>query len=384
MPRCAHPERLGPFIRGASILLAAVPENSATKINAAVRLWNHALDFFGVLPDDVDFTIPIAIIVARACPPVGVEIPGCFGPRPVLPTTAAGDVDNLRRAAREHFSGMERFRVALYDDRVSALLRNIGARVHKLRTDKRALTFGRVAAFVEPTLTAAEAGCARPDDVRDAFALVLGVCFGTRVSELVGLDGQHVNPVGLDNDSDVIRVTFTHTKTRQSLLRTHQPWENVSAHPLLLRAFDAFNGVVGFTDDFPVFHCTARAHAGRRLSTDWFAKLVKRVDPACVAHSVRVALATELWAAGASLTDIMAAGRWASAAAVLYIVGSLDRQVSASKSLGSAGVRYTAAGLRQQIGTAGLPDWRTLSAADAADRWGAHLQAIEASDGLAS
>jgi hypothetical protein len=122
-----------------------------------------------------------------------------------------------------------------------------------------------------------------------------------------------------------------------------------------------------------VFHCRARAHALARLSEDWFSRLVKRIDPACVAHSTRVGLATELWAAGASVPDIMAAGRWASAAAVLYIVGTLDKQVSASRTIGSAMVRYSAAGLRQQLGTS-LCDWRSVSSdEEAAVRWGRHV-----------
>jgi hypothetical protein len=370
VPRCRHPERLAPLLVGASVLLAALPKNSATKVNAAVALFRRALDYFGVEPADVDYTIPLAIIMLRACPPIGVDIPAAFGDRPVLPTTAAADIDNLRRASREGIAGMERFRTALYDDHVTAFVRNIGARVHKLRTDKRPLLFSAIETFVLPTLDSPTT--ASDENVRDTFALVLGLCFGTRVSELVGLDGEHVNPLDLGGGEDAVRVTFVHTKTRQSAFGTHQPWQNVSSHPLLLRAYDLFNARIGFSDGLPIFHVRAKAHTWRRLSPDWFAQLVKRVDPACVPHSTRVGLATELWAAGASVADIMAAGRWASAAAVLYIVGTLDKQVVASRSLGTAMVRYTAAGLRQQLGTS-VDVWQRVSGADAAARWGAEL-----------
>ena len=369
-PPCRYPDRLLPLLAGVSVLLASIPKNSANKLNAAVSLWYRALEWWGVEPSDVDFTIPLALITLRACPPVEFEIPVSFGLRPVLPTTAAADIDNLRRASRERISRMEQFGEALFDERVTAVLRNIGARVHKLRTDKRPLLFCAVEEFARPIL---DNPSASDEDIRDAFALLLGLCFGTRVSELIALDGKHIQPIALSLGEEAIQVTFVQTKTRQSVFGTHQPWQNVSAHPLLLRAFDAFNSRIGFKDDLAVFHCRARAHALARLSEDWFSRLVKRIDPACVAHSTRVGLATELWAAGATVPDIMAAGRWASAAAVLYIVGTLDKQVSASRTIGSAMVRYSAAGLRQQLGTS-LRDWRTVSCdAEAAARWGAHV-----------
>jgi hypothetical protein len=144
---------------------------------------------------------------------------------------------------------------------------------------------------------------------------------------------------------------------------------------LLLRTFDLFNARVGFRDGLPVFHNRSAAHSMTRLSSDWFARVVKCVDPECVPHSTRVGLATELWAAGASVPDIMAAGRWASAAAVLYIVGTLDKQVAASRILGSAMVRYTPAGLRQQLGTS-IDDWHRLSDVGAAGRWAALVSEV--------
>ena len=105
-------------------------------------------------------------------------------------------------------------------------------------------------------------------------------------------------------------------------------------------------------------------------------KVVKRVDPECTPHSARAGMATELWAAGASLDDIMSMGRWTSPAAVLYIIGTVDRQVSASRLIGRGMVRYETGRLRQQLNldTDGLPLLQADSEASrqwpvTAERW---------------
>ena len=374
-PRCGRPDRLAPLLAGATILLGCVPIASAAKINAAVRLFRNATAYFEVHEDDIDFTIFIAIIMMRACPPVGTDIPAEFGARPVLPSSAAADIDNMRRAARERMQGMEKHLDALKEPRVSSLLKAIGSRVHKLRTEKRALLFEPLRSFVDAVLCNP---AALASDIRDAFALCVAFFFGCRISELLAFNGEHINPIelGPGPDDDAIKITFVSIKTRQSLFQTHQPWEVFSAHSLLLRAFDRFNEAVRFLDGRPVFH-SIRGRSTDRLSADWFAKLIKRIDPALVPHSARVGLATEMWACGGSVDEIMAAGRWTSPAAVLYIVGSLDKMVVASRGLGKGMLRYTEDGLRQQIGvSAAFADaWRAKRDKMVAARWSGRLAA---------
>ena len=374
-PCCGRPDRLSPLLAGATILLGCIPVASASKLNAAVRLFRNATTYFEIQERDVDFTIFIAIIMMRACPPVNIDIPAEFGSRPVLPSTAAADIDNMRRAARERMHGMEQHLEALKEPRVSSLLKAIGSRVHKLRTEKRALLYEPLRSFVETVLANS---AALDTAVRDAFALCIAFFFGCRISELLALNGEHINPIelGPGKNNDAIKVTFVSIKTRQSLFQTHQPWDVFSAHPLLLRAFDRFNETVCFHDGRPVFY-SLRGKTSDRLSADWFAKLIKRIDPALVPHSARVGLATEMWACGASVDEIMAAGRWTSPAAVLYIVGSLDKMVVASRGLGKGMLRYTEDGLRQQIGVSAAfaEAWKAKRDTMVAARWGGRLAA---------
>jgi hypothetical protein len=112
-----------------------------------------------------------------------------------------------------------------------------------------------------------------------------------------------------------------------------------------MRAWTAFERVADYYEGVPVFH---RLSGSTRdaLSRRWFAAVILAAAPGTVPHSARVGLATELWAAGRSIDVIMAAGRWTSAAAVLYVIGSLEDQVSATRAIG-AGLVYTGDDLRR-------------------------------------
>ena len=77
------------------------------------------------------------------------------------------------------------------------------------------------------------------------------------------------------------------------------------------------------------------------------------------------------------LQDIMAIGRWGSIAAILYIVGSLERQVSASDRLGKGRLVFDSGSLHRRLGT-------SLDARDApvapVDRWTRYLQEVDGSN----
>jgi integrase len=237
---------------------------------------------------------------------------------------------------------------ALSDHRVLNLQRAIGGRARRLTTSKRPLLYSEVAGFwnqcVRDYRSASKKGLAvlAYTIVRDGFAIVLGFSAATRVSELLDLRGKHLQV----DDDGVVLLSFASVKNRQTLFTTHQPFKIALRLPLLTEAFELFNTTCGFADDNFIFH-RASGKSRDKLSRDWFASVVKSINPACSPHSVRVGAATELHAAGVPISDIMALGRWTSAAAVIYILGCLDTTIDASAKLGTADIRFVRGELRR-------------------------------------
>jgi integrase len=210
----------------------------------------------------------------------------------------------------------------------------------RLRTNKRALLFAQVRAAWERAEKEAT-----PIAIRDAFALVVAFFFGLRVSELISLRPECIEAVRLQDQSVAMKITFRQCKNRRSILMQHQPFTVACAHPLLIRAWSTFEKFFDYFDNTPVFH---RVSGSTRdpLSRTWFADVIRAAAPGTTPHSARVGLATELWAAGKSIDVIMTAGRWTSAAAVLYVVGALEDQAAATRAIGD-GLVYTGEDLRR-------------------------------------
>ena len=356
MPKCLHPDRLRPLLMAARCVAGNLPTSSARKVRAAVRLWKASLDWFGIEESAIDESFVVALIILRCCPPVGMPLPD-FASRPVLPTTAASDIDVLRRAAREQLYDMGTFLGPLSHDRVLRLQRSIGGRVSRLKTNKKPFLYSNLLECTEQSLSRS----ASVDDAKEAFALTLGFFFGMRAAELLSLKGADVNESG---DGTMVLVTFRSVKTRQSLFVTHEPIVVAGCAPLLSQMFALFNEKVGFSPTYPLFHYWKSSRSERvqkdfkwsqrhvhGYTRDWLAHAVHRWAPGCTPHSLRVGCATEAWAAGVPLERIQALGRWKSSAALLYIIGSLDQTASATARLGHGGLAFTADGLRAQIGT---------------------------------
>jgi integrase len=243
---------------------------------------------------------------------------------------------------------------ALWDPRVTALLKAVGARAKRLKTEKRPLLWREVTAYVSGGLAEGSAHA-----VRDAFALVLAFCFATRVSELLSLRFQDVSLTRCTDGRQALRVTFLNTKTRQTIFGSHQPFICASANRILMEAYSAF--VSHFPSGEPDAFLIQRLSGDRArpLTRDWFAHIVRSIAPAAVPHSVRVGAATELWAAGVPLPRIMAVGRWTSVAALMYVIGSLEGQVAATDRLGGGALAFSAGDLHQRLGasaSAPLPE----------------------------
>jgi integrase len=305
-----------------------------------------AMSFWGVDPGTANVSAMLAYIMARACPPVGVALPPGFD-RPVLPTTVAGDLDALRRGLRLQVAALVPWRSIIQDELASILIRNLGGRVRRLKSAKRPIVWDEVQRFCDAALARPS-----PESVLGAFALAFAFLFGTRVSELLSLKWEDVTDGVLLDGRPAIAVVFVKCKNRQSLLTTHEPFTITAAHPTLMRCLAAYRASLISTRG-PLI----QDHKGHALSREWFARLVAAASPGGTAtpHSVRVGLATELWASGASLSEIMAAGRWTSPAAVLYIIGSLDASAAAIDKVGGGGLMFTSFGLQQQLRTQRRP-----------------------------
>lgn len=347
--------RLEPLLMVARIVAVAMPASSAAGIRSACRRWSSALEFWGIPRTEVDEQCVLAYVVARCCPPVGAVLPPQFG-RPVLPQSVAAEVGLLRRAAALDVEEMGPCAAALTHPSVSHLLRQLGAGVRRLKTAKRPLLLREVRAFWEARRAEGGGGAngsgssghaahARWCGVRDGFALVFGFFFACRVSEVIGMKSEDIREVVLEGGRRALRLTFRSVKNRRTLLDSHEPFTVTCANPLLLDAFALFRAVVGLAPSSNLFR--RESGPSQSLSREWFAAVVSAAAPGATPHSCRVGMATELWAAGAGVDDIMAVGRWTSAAALLYVLSPVQQQVEATDRLGEGGLVYTPEGIQK-------------------------------------
>lgn len=359
----AVPECVRPFLEVARAVTGAIPPTSAAGIMAAMRAFNAFVRWSGHDPSTTEPSPEwiVAFIVARCAPPVETSLPDdpVFR-RPVLPPTAVGDVDELRRGLRLGIDGLDRWESALSHPSVIAFSKEIGGRVGRLKTNKRPFLFNRVE---EAWSRWGPEGAGKGTDrkalthLRDACSIILGFFYGCRASEISNVLVGDITITG-----DTVRLTFKSRKNRRSLLGLHQPQTIAAAHPLLLDAMRLWTTRIrslGATDATPLFPRTegggtSDLRNAPPMSPASIRYRCKEIDPLCVAHSLRAGMATEAWAAGVPVEAIMALGGWTSPVAVMYIVGATDETVSASRRLGAAKMRYEGADLRATLGTARL------------------------------
>lgn len=330
------------LVDAAAIFISAIPETSAAKLMGVIRLFTGAMAFWGVEPQTANVSAVLAFVMARVCPPVGMPLPPGFD-RPVLPTTVAGDIDALRRGLRLRLPELRAWAGPIQDELVSTLIKNLGGRIRRLKSAKRPIMWTDVQAFCD----GASSSYGRASALA-AFALAFAFIFATRISELVSLLWTDTREITLISQRRALAVTFRRCKNRQSLLMTHEPFTVTSSHPTLMATFARYAAHV------PVrVGPLLQDERARPVTRAWFAAVLAAAVPegGVSPHSVRVGMATELWAAGASLSDIMAAGRWTSPAAVLYIISSLDATASVLDRVGGGGLIYTRSGLQQSLRT---------------------------------
>lgn len=341
MPVCGRPERIRPLIEAAADLLVAIPAASSTKVEGGLRRFREALEFWGVDDKDVTPSVVLAFITLRCARPPDAEVPSSMKRR-VVPATAAGDIDAINRAIRLGVPGTAPYAEAFGAPQVNQILRSINARQRRLKTTKLPLLFHTVANMVKTALASRRS--TRKFELRDAYAVAVAFVFGLRLSELLAL-----NVKDFELDRDILTVILRSTKTHQSLLKLHDPIRVASSHPLLLAIHRTFHAEVTLPGpEAPMFFRMVGRTADR-LGRSWFETAIRKIAPGATPHSTRVGMATEMYAAGIPLTHIMAAGRWRSLTAVLYIIGTLDQSIDATAKLGSAGVIRVGRDLRQNL-----------------------------------
>jgi integrase len=354
IPLLTNRARLMPLLGVASALLLPAQSSRTKAIQRVVKLLSAFAAWLDLPLASLSGDLLIAFAVARVAPPVGIELPDGWAAHPVLPSTVKSEIGAMRSAAKLGVAATTPLMHALSSPRLSLFLKAIGANVPRLKSLKKPMLFSKVEAFCSPILRRASATLdnREPIDqslqcaVRDAFAIVLCFATGARCGELLNLEGRDVQLETIDN-REFVEVTFRDTKTRRTPLGTHDPFVSVAAHELVIKLFKAFDVIVGWQEDGKVW-TAQRGSTHDPLSRSWFADLVHSIDPLCVPHSLRVGMATELWAANATIEQIMTAGRWTSASAVLYIIGSIDRALAAADLLGNGKLAYDGARLRQR------------------------------------
>jgi hypothetical protein len=334
---------LSALLAMANAIAGSVPDTSALALNRAVALFLSFVDWIGVGPA---VNVVIAFIVARCAPPVDLDLPPGFT-NPVLPTTAVANVDCLRRAARKCLPRMSVWLEALEAGPVVNFCTEIGGRVKRLKSQKKPFLFVMVEKAWKMW------GHGSLPERRDATAIVVGFFYGCRASELAAMRRGDVEVL----HTGVVRVVFKARKNRRTVLGTHDPQIICAQHHLLttaLRTWLARLDGLGATALTPLFPAMRGLRMNTALDAATFRSMVRKVDPQCVAHSLRAGMATEAWAAGVPLESIMALGGWTSPVATMYIIGSVEETVAASSRLGSAGMRYEADALHARLGTARL------------------------------
>lgn len=357
------------FLDVAHAVVGAIPKSSASAIESAIRSLKAFVEWSG---EDFDTVEPspewlVAFIVARSTPAVDSPIPNdkAFY-KAVLPTTAVGDVDDMRRGARLGIASIARWGEALNHEALLAFSKEVGGRIPKLRTNKRPFLFTKVQEAWRRWGPLGEgAGTTRHaiTALRDAASIVLAFFFGCRAGEVSSFQLGDIVVLG-----DRVRLTFKSRKNRRSVLGLHQQQVITAEHPLLVEAMTTWLArmrSMGATDTSPLFPKTKRHHASfdftGPMSPASLRFRCREVDPLCVAHSLRAGMATEAWAAGSPIEAIMALGGWTSPVAVMYIIGAVDETIAASKRLGSAGMHFDGAELRAALGTSRLnrSTWHT-------------------------
>lgn len=355
-------ERLRHYIDTAAMLLGMIPANSSRKVTATLRRFVAFTKLMEITEEDVSEAVVLAYVVYRVARAPGDPVLRGASPY-VSATTAASDVDSLRRGLQAGDGRWRFLAEALRGPRINALLKQIGGREKKDKTCKAPLLMREVVNEVDTAVETcgkvkdpSEASDTQRRSARDAFAVSLLFFCALRCSELLAINVDDISRKVTADGTEYLEVRLEVTKTSQGRwLKANKPGLVHSAAPYLFRALEVYGRVVGRRGSVPAFVGSGRAGpraADGRASRSWLEATLRRVSPESGAtpHSGRVGFATEAWAAGVPLQTIMQVGRWKSLAALIYVLGDVDAALKASLQIGSAALT------RERVSQLGLTD----------------------------
>lgn len=313
------------------VILAATAPSAVPHLERSWRFFLTFLRFLNIGLGDVTEWIVCAYVLCRVCPPVGVDLPG-FMARRVMPATANGDIQALRRRAR--MSGMPDLLAALNGEKVMELIRRLTAGVKRRKTNKAPILIHHIRTLWQSATAKSVAF------VRDVTLLLVGLLAGLRRREIVALCVGDVLWNGRD-----LRVTIRRDKVNFNLIGAECPRTVVVAHALLDEVWPRFAATfipAGTPAGRPLFRrCVGVTITADGIAPDTVRTIIRERLPGLPVspHSLRVGCATELHAAGVSVEQIMEIGRWTSLAALLYVLPSADAMARATRAMGNGGVR---------------------------------------------
>lgn len=366
-------------MQSATAIAGSAPKASQSALDASWDLWQTYRAEFGAgtAPEHV-----IAFMQLRCAPLPHLPFPTWLR-QIVKPSTASQDVGKLKRLLKIRkrrdptaFSADDRaLLTAIKSDLVKAFRRSVGANIPSAKSKKLPILHSMVRELVDEATDGGKTPLAQlpPYLLRDIAMIAVGLGLGLRRKEIASLLRGHVTDRG-----DTLLVSIGSDKTSWSPLNTEEFRTLPLAEPLLVSILRAYlTQLPSAAPALPLFpRLDDPPDAPRALSPKSVSAAIRRrfPDVGTTAHGLRVGFATELYASGAQLRDIMELGRWRSAAALLYVLPSADTLAATSRAMGSAGLKLDvyAAVRRARLEAEAASAAAAAKAARAADPTRAH------------
>lgn len=323
---------LGLLYQAVAVILASVPAGSEGGMHTAWRQYEVFARHFGI-SEPSSWSV-CAYILLRVRPPVGVPLPEDFAIA-VQPRTIRTYISAIRRRLRltENREWLEAF---CHED-VTLMMAAIGANVKRTKTDKKPILMKHIREIWDKA-TKEQLGTLV--FIRDITLMLIGLLAGLRRREICGL-----RPIDVvwDETNQDLTISVRKDKTNQSIVDAQEPRTVTVGHELLSVVWPIYiEARKGITVDnpwlFPAMSGTRVTPLG--VTPSAVSTLIKHRLPnmGVSPHSLRVGMATELFAQDVPVPLIQEIGRWSSLAALLYVLPSAEAMANATRKMGATSV----------------------------------------------